>query len=262
MERVGEHRCNNTGHRMEIVEYRGSKDITIRWECGNTQTTTYNYFKNGSIRYPLHRGFLGKGYLGFGKYVAGKPRDGQVVVPKYVTDCWRSMLHRVYNKDYLGETKNAGYLDTVICEDWLNFQNFAEWSLSQIGCGGKDEKGVYFQLDKDILGGCEKCYSPQICVFVPKEINIFFSKKSVGEYGRGVKAVRKKGVIQGYSSTVSEFGRDVYLGFYPTPKEAQMVHDIAKKNIALKLADKWEGLIDGRVVERLRNFDLSFILKG
>lgn len=152
-------------------------------------------------------------------------------------------------------------MTTTLHEDWHNFQNFAEWSLSQIGCGSKDEKGVYFQLDKDILGGCEKCYSPETCVFVPKEINIFFSKKSVGEYGRGVKAVRKKGRVQGYSSVVSECGRDVYLGFYPTPKEARIAYDVAKKDIALKLADKWEGMVDKRVVERLRNFDLSFILK-
>lgn len=260
MERVGECGYNNTGYRMKIVEYRSATDITIQWECGNTQTTTYNYFKNGSIRYPLHRGFLGKGYLGFGKYVAGKPKDGQVVVPKYITDYWRGMLHRVYNKDYLSQAKNVGYLDTTICEDWLNFQNFAEWCLSQKGCGSKDDRGAIFQLDKEILGTCGKKYSPDACAFVPQELNIFFSKKTVGKYGRGVKAVYKNGKLQGYTSNVSVLGEEKYLGFFSDPEDARLAHYEAKKEVAQLLARKWEGKVDERVVEALQSFELSDIM--
>lgn len=111
MERVGEESYSTSGHRMKIIEYRTATDITIQWECGNTQIASYRDFKKGSIRYPLHKGFLGKGYLGFGRYTTGKPKEGQIVVPKYITDYWRYMLHRVYNGDYLSEKKKRRILD-------------------------------------------------------------------------------------------------------------------------------------------------------
>lgn len=260
MERVGECRYNNTGHRMEIVEYRGATDITVKWDCGNTQTTTYQNFKKGTISYANHKGFAGAGYHGFGKYAMSWPKEGQVLVPKHITKYWRYMLLRVYNKDYLGEAKNVGYLDTIICEDWLNFQNFAEWCFLQKGCGSKDDRGAIFQLDKEILGTCGKEYSPDACVFVPQELNIFFSKKTVGKYGRGVKAVYKNGKLQGYTSNVSELGEERYLGFFSDPEDARLAHYEAKKEVAQLLARKWEGRVDERVVEALQSFELSDII--
>lgn len=258
-ERIGQENLNTTGHKMTIVEYRSATDITVEWECGNTQSTAYSDFKKGNVRYPLHKGFLGVGYLGFGKYSTGKCRKGQVKIPSHILKTWRYMLHRVHNSDYLSEGKNREYRDVRICEEWYNLQNFVEWSLKQQGCGSVDDKGVQFQLDKDIVGS-GKLYSPENCVYIPKDVNIFFSKKRVGKHGRGVKEVRKKGKIQGYSASVSVFGVDTYLGFFNTPEEAQDVHDIAKREVADKIAEKWEGKIDERVIDKLRNFNTEMVM--
>ena len=37
---------------------------------------------------------------------------------------WRSMISRCYNKDYHGYNN---YKDVEVCDEWLDFQTFAEW---------------------------------------------------------------------------------------------------------------------------------------
>lgn len=47
--RVGEKRIANCGMEMEIIAYRKSYDIDVRFEDGAIRTATYNAFKSGKI---------------------------------------------------------------------------------------------------------------------------------------------------------------------------------------------------------------------
>lgn len=53
-----------------------------------------------------------------------------------------------------------------ICEEWLEFHNFAEW------CEDNYIEGFF--LDKDILSEDGMLYSPEDCCFLPRELNNLF----------------------------------------------------------------------------------------
>lgn len=77
------------------------------------------------------------------------------------------MLSRCYNPNYHG-AKN--YFDVEVCDEWLNFQNFAKWFNDNyytieddVVLLEKDFKSYAYKLDK--------IYSPNNCIFVPQCFN-------------------------------------------------------------------------------------------
>lgn len=129
----------------------------------------------------------GHGYFGNGPY---KSRDKNGKKTKCY-DTWRHMLIRVFNEEYKNKYKT--YEECEICEEWLNFQNFALWY----------EQNYYeidnqrMHLDKDILVKNNKLYSPETCIFVPQRINELFTKsnKIRGEYPIGVTYHKRDNVL-------------------------------------------------------------------
>ena len=102
----------------------------------------------GNIKNPFYRRALGIGYMGVGIYSSGvkESPDRGAAYKK-----WKCMLERCY-----GSRDLAAYQGCVVCEEWHNFQNFANWAVSQKGFG---EDG--WHLDKDILSEGRKIYSPE-----------------------------------------------------------------------------------------------------
>lgn len=76
------------------------------------------------------------------------------------------MFRRCYSSKY--KIKNETYKNVLCCEEWLLFSNFKSWMEKQ------EWKGR--QLDKDLLSYKNEVYSPNLCIFVPKEINTFMIK--------------------------------------------------------------------------------------
>lgn len=108
--------------------------------------------KSGQILHPCDRNVYGIGYLGIGKYTYAEN--------KHRSDCWRAMFKRCYetNGNYLS------YSDIEVCEDWHNFQNFAEWYNNNYIEG--------FDLDKDLKSRSgAKVYSPDTCCFLSPKLN-------------------------------------------------------------------------------------------
>ena len=70
----------------------------------------------------------------------------------------------------------------------ISYAYFYDWCHEQVGFGKVDDKGRYWQLDKDLLFVGNKTYSETTCVFVPNEINLFFNNhgNARGEYPLGV----------------------------------------------------------------------------
>lgn len=83
------------------------------------------------IKDPYYPSVERVGYLGVGTY---KP-TGKV----YKT--WHNMIIRCYSNDY--HQREPSYKECSVCEEWLNFQNFAKWwHINYL------EEG---DLDKDLL---------------------------------------------------------------------------------------------------------------
>ena len=122
IDKTGEINYNNFGSKMVIVGYRRAVDIDVyfpkyNWTAENAQ---YQNFENGNIKCPYEPRVYGVGYIGEGKY---KIRENGKQTKCYIT--WVNMLKRCYNDEY--HNKKPTYKDCNICEEWLCFQNFAEW---------------------------------------------------------------------------------------------------------------------------------------
>ena len=122
MNRIGEERVNNFGSKMKIIKYNGVRDVDIYfeeydWIAKNKQ---YNDFLIGNIKCPYEPRTKGVGYLGEGNY---KTRENNKKTKCYLT--WISMLTRCYDSKY--HEKYPTYIGCKVCDEWLNFQNFAEW---------------------------------------------------------------------------------------------------------------------------------------
>ena len=70
--------------------------------------------------------------------------------------------------------KAKGYEDVTICDDWYTFSNFYKWY--------RDNYVKGWHVDKDILLQCNREYSPQNCIMVPRVINNLF-KRSFSMHG-------------------------------------------------------------------------------
>ena len=81
---------------------------------------------------------------------------------------WSSMMRRACSNVF--KEKNVCYSECSICEEWLEYQKFAEWESRQ-----KMKDGVSYHIDKDILNKGNKHYSPENCRLIPAQLNCFFS---------------------------------------------------------------------------------------
>lgn len=108
----------------------------------------------------------GVGYIGEGDYKASQNRKHTI---EY--DRWKGILRRCYTEKE--RFKNPTYIDCIVDEQWLNFQNFAQWWNENY----YEIDGEQMQVDKDILHKGNKIYSPNSCIFVPQDINILFTKR-------------------------------------------------------------------------------------
>ena len=152
---------------------------------------------------------------------------------------WLSMIRRCYDKKF--HTGNPTYIDCSVSDNFLNYSYFHEWCQWQIGFG---VDGIH--LDKDILIPNNKIYSEDTCVFVPSEINLFFTARgnARGEWPIGVYFNKQEGKFRA-QCTVN--GKPQHLGYFSTPEEAHAVYKQFKENLCKELANKWRGKIDERV---------------
>lgn len=136
--------------------------------------------------------------------------------PAYST--WVSMLERCYSSKY--KEKYPTYKDVTCCDNWLLFTNFAIWF--------KDRYIKDQHLDKDILVKNNKIYSPNTCIFAPKEINMFLTIRSSerGEQPLGVQLHKGR--------FIARIGAERFnLGSFDTSKEAHRAWQKAKLEQAI-----------------------------
>ena len=162
---------------------------------------------------------------------------------------WYSMIQRCYSVSF--QVKSPSYKDCMVCDEWLDFQNFAEWFYSQVD-NDKD-----YHLDKDLLDPNNKKYSPNTCCLVPRDLNnlILDSKGIRGKHPQGVCFERKEGKFRACFKAGKR--TNVFLGYFDCPQEAHQTYVKAKEAHVKKVANEWRGRIDKRVYEALMNWSVS-----
>lgn len=251
---VGDIRKNNDGDEFKIVEYIDSRNVIIEWSCGQRDVAYSANIRSGGVAYYNRITVQGVGYLGYGRFVHGnrKLKEGQIVIPNHLHRHWRHLISRTHGD------KPDRYEDATMDSKWYNLQNFLEWAVNQIGNSNEEENGRYWCIDKDILVDGNKLYSEETCTFVPNEVNVFFSKKEIGNTGYlGVNYIKPatRGSKEGYVARCHSEGVRQYLGYYDTPLEAYLAYREAKIRVAKELASNWEGQVDNRVIEALLKFE-------
>lgn len=236
--RVGEVYKTNQGYNIEITEYLGANNCTIKFDCGLTlKNISYGNISKGIVSNPMHKSVFEVGCVGVGQ----SSRINDVKCYRV----WNSMLSRCYSKLY--SDKFSTYEGISVCLEWHNLQTFSEWFHKNYIEG--------FELDKDILIKGNKIYSPETCAFVPKEINYLFTKRQNcrGDYPIGV-SIRRSGK---FAAIFTKGKSQVYLGEYKTDKEAFESYKSAKEKYIKEVAEMWKGLINERVYKAMYNYKID-----
>ena len=240
-----EFQTNNHG-KCVVVDYNGAKDVTVMfYEPRCSVKCQTSQLKDGTISNPLYPSVYGVGFMGVGKY---SYKDKRAV------NLWRRMLNRVFNSIY--HDSRPSYKDVTVCEEWLNFQNFAEWCYSQKFFNAKDDKGKPYQLDKDILYKGNKIYSPETCCFVPQYINTVLNScgKARGEYPIGVAYFKK---VDKFISGFFIKGTRKHLGYYNTVEEAFQAYKEAKEDYLSLIAESYKNDIDHKLYTALLEYKVE-----
>ena len=238
-----EFETNNCG-KCVVIGYSNNINVTVKFiEYPYITRCRLGDLKLGKVKNPYYPMHYGKGYIGEGDY-------GKADVKAYAL--WQKMLERVYIR---GSNIDSTYKDVTVCEEWLNFQNFAAWFYSQKYSKAVDDKMRSYELDKDILSVGNKVYSPKTCSFVPREINTILVKrdKMRGELpiGVGYHKVGKK-----FQARLSYFGKYVSLGLFKASEEAFKAYKKAKESYIKEVAEIWKDRIDERVYQALLNYEV------
>ena len=227
----------------EIVNFRSVNEIDVKFKDGTVVTTQSSNLKKGVVKNPNTPKIFGVATNDLENYTHTK-----------LFKIWHSMIRRCYSDVY--HKNRPAYDDVTVQESWLKLSNFKK-DIENLPFSDYCEKHDY-EFDKDILSDGSRMYKLETISFVPKEINSAFIKDvRFGKYKgwyintQGSFAPSTAGVMDGYRKK---------LGFktaYRTPEEALAVYKTCKKLQLRDLAEKYKGMIDVRVYNKLINYDFE-----
>lgn len=161
---------------------------------------------------------------------------------------WRNMLERCYNTKRTA--RNSTYIDCSIDERWHDLQDFSKWFYDH------NYSNLGYQLDKDLLLPNNKIYSPDVCCFVPPEINVLLTdrRNARGRHPQGVSWHKRDEV---YHAQINLNGKRRHLGYFDCPDEAYQAYKIAKEANVKRMALEWQDRIADNVFQALMNWQLT-----
>lgn len=234
---IGEVSFNSCSTPMKLIEYRKRSDITIEFQDKHKtkMKTTYQNFKSGILSNPYDKTTYGVGCLGIGKY---NTRINKVQTRSYNT--WKNMIQRCYSKSQ-SQKYLAYYDECTVCDEWLNYQNFAKWYDENF----YEVEGHRMHIDKDILVKDNKLYSPDTCIIIPQRINMVFMKKNRTKDSDLPNGINR--CAGGFSSMYN--GKS--LGVYKSLDEALEIYNIKKRIHIKELAEEYKDKIPKKVYSAL-----------
>ena len=162
------------------------------------------------------------------------------------------MLVRCYDKE---KHKERGtYEECTVCEEWLCFQNFAEWyDLNYYQCGNEE-----MHIDKDILLKGNKKYCSQYSIFVPSTINELFTKtdKLRGNCPIGVCYREEDNIYLAFCNS-NIIDKRKYLGSFSNELDAFKVYKSYKEYIIKQVAYKYKDKIPTKLYKALLKYEVE-----
>lgn len=247
--KFGDWYSNRRGEEFKLVSVTGYDEAAA--QClledvnGNRFEILYSNLTTGHFTSPWERSVAGVGYFGVGSFIAKGYREERHT--KEYED-WNSMLKRCY----VGKSSETSYRNVEVCEEWHNFQNFAEWATNQEFFG---EDG--YVLEKDLLLKHSNRYSPSTCCYLPREINAFIKRKRMNDLPLGVDIGRDYDGSTHFRAQARENGKNVMLGRFSTAEDAFYAYKKHKEGLAKDLAEKWKGKISEKAYNALKTYTVE-----
>lgn len=179
----------------------------------------------------------------------------RIVDGKREYEQWASMRKRC-KAGSVYQSRKPTYIGCTFDPRWESYDVWYAWASHQTGFLDRDEAGRVYELDKDVLG-VGNHYAPETCVFIPRQINIFFGVKKRSLSGLPLGVSKQPHKTKPYLAQARLLGRGTYLGSHETPELAFAAYSSAKVQEAKMLALKYAGLVDQRVIEALNNYTVN-----
>lgn len=243
VERIGEKNINHQGLEMEIVGYKDRRNMEVKFSDGFVfHGASYHNFLNGSLTSLLFPDYLGVGCFGVGEY---KSRENKIKTTAYIK--WTSMLTRCYSDKYI---KQQNYSSCVVCDEWLNFQNFAKWHYENY----YEIEDDCLELDKDIIEKGNRIYSPDKCIYVPHKLNTILCNRH-NDRGKCLIGVSEQ--CGKYVAACSIDGKSKYLGTFDSEYEAFLVYKAKKESEIKRVAEQYRGRIPDYIIELIKMYKVE-----
>lgn len=215
-----------------VIDYINNSEIYIQFDYGDIRKISATSLRRGSFVSKYTKTLLGRGYEGVGDYKCSEIVNGKLRATEQYNH-WSHMLKRVYSPKCLA--KMPTYKECEVCDEWMNYQNFAKWYDEH-----KWFEGQQF-VDKDILHKGNKIYAPENCCLVNNEINLLFLKS------QAVRGDLPIGVIwqtnnHNYVARCSVYGKGMkHIGVFDNPIDAFYVYKEFKEAHIKSVADKYKN---------------------
>ncbi len=165
--RIGSHHNTTNYGTVEVTNYINSNNLEVRFlNTGWSWVFTADNVRNGRLLDRMSPHVCGIGFIGVGKFNSKSEFNSENIYKR-----WNSMIRRCYSEKY--QDKFPTYRECTVCDEWHNFQNFAEWFVLNA-----PENTSNCHLDKDILLNGNKVYSPSTCSFINKSINVIHGREA------------------------------------------------------------------------------------
>lgn len=245
---IGEIHKLNDGSECKIID-GGSKSgyCTILYAYDKIKEVPMFHLRNGTVLNEFTKTICGVGYIGRGDY---KSRDNGKMTKSYCA--WNNMIKRCYSKSEYHFKKTPTYSDYIVCDEWLNYQNFAEWYEENY----REFEGSTTELDKDLLATDNKTYSPKTCIFIPKKLNSFLTNKQKNNTSGYIGASVRKYNNNRFRAVINDFegGSSLHLGTFDTLEKASKAYAKARKEQCNKMRklciEKW-NITDVRILNNI-----------
>lgn len=153
------HKSRNFGW-VEVVKYHNAFNVEVVF-LNTMQLYTFEAgnIRKGNIKDLMQPTVCDVGFIGKGPH---KVRVDNKLTKAYQT--WSDMMKRCYSPKR--QEKQPTYTGCLVCDDWHNYQNFAEWY-----CENLPDDSLRYEVDKDIKKPGNKVYSPEFCTIVSAREN-------------------------------------------------------------------------------------------
>lgn len=240
-EREGQVFINKLGTQIKVINYIDCENVEIEFIGHNYKSKTYwSQLKKGNVISPYDKTQYNIGYLGEGIY-------SHKSHPK-IYNHWHDMIRRCYSEEYL--SKHPTYIGCTVCEEWHNFQNFAQWYEEYY----YEVPNETMCLDKDILIKGNKEYNPETCIFVPHKINSLFTKTNAkrGSLPIGISLKENKYIVQ-----IQKNKRVHYLGSFNNINDAFNTYKNYKEDYIKYIANEYQDIIPDILYQALYLYEVE-----